>query len=101
MNSDLKQDVIEQVERATDIKEVIEKYTRLQPDKKHLRGECPLHPDTGLSLAVNPERQIFYCYGCGEGGDVFEFVKHSEGLSFLEAVRYVAQRAGVPIGGEA
>ncbi|MFQ5988458.1 MAG: DNA primase [Candidatus Methylomirabilales bacterium] len=91
------EEVIDQVLRASSIVEVVEGYLPLKPAGKYYRALCPFHTEKTPSFTVNPERQIFYCFGCGEGGDVFRFLMRREGFTFPEAVRHLAQRAGVPL----
>lgn len=59
-------------------------------------GLCPFHSEKTPSFSVNPSKGLFYCFGCGKGGDVFSFVQEHEGMSFPEAVRYLARKAGIP-----
>ncbi|HHY95101.1 MAG TPA: DNA primase, partial [Firmicutes bacterium] len=89
-------DFLEQVRSRVDIVEVISQYLQLKKAGKNFLGLCPFHPDRHPSLNVSPERQMFYCFSCGAGGDVITFVMKREGLSFPEAVRLLARRAGVP-----
>ncbi|MFQ5881919.1 MAG: DNA primase [Candidatus Methylomirabilales bacterium] len=91
------EEIIAQVLKASSITEVIEGYLPLKPTGKYYRALCPFHTEKTPSFTVNPERQIFYCFGCGEGGDVFRFLMRREGFAFPEAVRYLAQRAGIVI----
>lgn len=91
------EEVIDQVLNASNIVEVIEGYLPLKQTGKYYRALCPFHTEKTPSFTVNPERQIFYCFGCGEGGDVFRFLMRREGFTFPEAVRHLAHRAGVPL----
>ena len=91
------EEVIDQVLNASNIVDVIEGYLPLKQTGKYYRALCPFHTEKTPSFTVNPERQIFYCFGCGEGGDVFRFLMRREGFTFPEAVRHLAQRAGVPL----
>ncbi|MCI0484815.1 MAG: DNA primase [candidate division NC10 bacterium] len=91
------EEVIDQVLRTSNIVEVIEGYVPLKQTGKYYRALCPFHTEKTPSFTVNPERQIFYCFGCGEGGDVFRFLMRREGFSFPDAVRHLAGRAGIPI----
>lgn len=91
------EEVIDQVLRTSNIVEVIEGYVPLKQTGKYYRALCPFHTEKTPSFTVNPERQIFYCFGCGEGGDVFRFLMRREGFSFPDAVRHLAERAGIPI----
>jgi DNA primase len=90
-------EVIAAVLKASNIVEVIEGYLPLKQTGRYYRALCPFHTEKTPSFTVNPERQIFYCFGCGEGGDVFRFLMRREGFTFPEAVRYLAQRAGIVI----
>src|SRR3970040_357083 len=90
------EEVIDQVLRTSNIVEVIEGYVPLKQTGKYYRALCPFHTEKTPSFTVNPERQIFYCFGCGEGGDVFRFLMRREGFTFPEAVRHLAGGAGVP-----
>jgi len=91
------EEVIDQVLRTSNIVEVIEGYVPLKQTGKYYRALCPFHTEKTPSFTVNPERQIFYCFGCGEGGDVFRFLMRREGFSFPDAVRHLAERAGIPV----
>ncbi len=91
------EEVIDQVLRTSNIVEVIEGYVPLKQTGKYYRALCPFHTEKTPSFTVNLERQIFYCFGCGEGGDVFRFLMRREGFSFPDAVRHLAERAGIPV----
>lgn len=88
---------VERVREATDIVTVIGQYVALTPAGENLKGLCPFHADTKPSLTVSPAKQLYYCFGCGEGGNVFSFVMKMEGLTFGEALRELAKRAGIPL----
>ena len=91
------EEVIDQILKASSIVEVIEGYLPLKQAGKYFRALCPFHSEKTPSFTVNAERQIFYCFGCAEGGDVFRFLMRREGFTFPEAVRHLAQRAGIAI----
>ncbi len=91
------EEVIDQILKASSIAEVIEGYLPLKQAGKYFRALCPFHSEKTPSFTVNAERQIFYCFGCAEGGDVFRFLMRREGFTFPEAVRHLAQRAGIAI----
>lgn len=91
------EEVIDQILKTSNIVEVIEGYLPLKQTGKYYRTLCPFHSEKTPSFTVNPDRQIFYCFGCGEGGDVFRFLMRREGFTFPEAVRHLAQRAGIAI----
>ncbi len=88
---------IEQVKERLDIAEVISSYLTLKRAGQNLKGLCPFHNEKTPSFMVNTERQIFKCFGCGEGGDVFTFIEKIEGVSFYNALKILADRAGVTL----
>lgn len=90
-------EIVAAVLKASEIVEVIEGYLPLRQIGRYYRALCPFHTEKTPSFTVNPERQIFYCFGCREGGDVFRFLMRREGFTFPEAVRYLAHRAGIVI----
>lgn len=88
---------IEEVRRASDIVDVIAGYVRLKKRGKNFLGLCPFHTEKTPSFNVSPERQMYHCFGCGVGGNVFTFVMEYEKVSFVEAVRTLAERAGIAL----
>lgn len=93
-------EAVEQVRLNTDIVEVISAYVNLTKRGKNYIGLCPFHHEKTPSFSVNPDGQYYKCFGCGEGGDVFDFVMKNENLSFPEALRQLAERAGISIAAE-
>jgi DNA primase len=91
------QDKIDEVRLAADIVQVVGNRTRLTQKGRDYWGLCPFHGDKDPSFKVDRERGTWYCFGCSEGGSVFNFVMRNEGLSFPEAVRYLAGRFGVEL----
>ncbi len=89
--------LIEQVAAANDIVEVIGAYFPLKRAGTTWKALCPFHQEKSPSFTVNPQRQIFKCFGCGEGGGVFKFVGLYEHISFPDAVKKLAARAGIPV----
>ncbi|WP_274651895.1 DNA primase [Paenibacillus humicola] len=89
--------VIDTVLRHHDIVETVGKYVHLTKAGKYMKGLCPFHSEKTPSFTVTPEKQIFYCYGCGKGGNAIKFVEEIEGYSFPEAVRHMAEEAGIAI----
>jgi DNA primase len=90
------QSVIDEVLRRHDIAETVGRYVHLSKHGKYLKGLCPFHSEKTPSFTVTPEKQIFHCYGCGKGGNVIKFVMEMEGESFPEAVKRLAEEAGIP-----
>src|SRR5438876_9175820 len=87
----------ETVRRSADIVRVVSDYMSPKGTGSAFKGLCPFHSEKTPSFSVHREKQIFHCFGCGAGGDVFAFVMLAEKVSFPEAVRMVAEKCGVPI----
>jgi len=94
---DLTHDEKERVRQAVDIVDLVGSYLELRRAGRVFKALCPWHDDRNPSLQVNPDRQTYKCWVCGEGGDVFSFVQKYEGLSFPEALKLLAERAGVTL----
>lgn len=90
-------DTLEQIKRRTDLVALIGESVRLTRRGRSWVGLCPFHKEKSPSFHVTPERGRFHCFGCSEGGNAFDFVMRTEGLSFPEAARRLAERAGVAI----
>ncbi len=88
---------VERVREATDIVEVIGAHVALKKAGARLGGLCPFHQEKTASFYVNPSLQAFHCFGCGAGGDVFSFIMTYEKMTFPEALRHLAERAGIPL----
>jgi DNA primase len=86
-----------EVASAADIVQVISQYVELKKAGKDYRGLCPFHGDKDPSFYVSPQKGIFHCFGCAVGGSVFNFIMKMENVSFVDAVRTLAQRYGVPL----
>ncbi len=86
----------ERVKQQADIVRVIGEYVRLKKSGQNFTGLCPFHQEKTPSFAVHPVKQIYHCFGCGVGGDVFKFVMEMEKCAFPEAVRTVAEKSGIP-----
>ena len=91
------QDVIEQIRERTDIIDVVSGYLTLSKAGQNFKGLCPFHAEKTPSFMVSPSRQIFHCFGCGAGGNVFGFLMKMEGNSFPETVRELGRKAGVEV----
>ena len=88
---------LEQIRAASDIVDVIGCYLPLKRAGANFVALCPFHKEKTPSFNVNPHRQIFHCFGCHKGGDVFTFVKEYENIGFVDAVRRLAERAKIPL----
>src|SRR5215471_15413226 len=89
--------VAERVKQQADIVRVVGEYVRLKKAGKDFSGLCPFHQEKTPSFTVSPIKQIFYCFGCGKGGDVYNFVMEMEKCEFPEAVKLVAEKCGISI----
>lgn len=81
---------IQQVRTAADIVDVVSGFVRLRKTGRNFTGLCPFHKEKTPSFNVNPEREIFKCFGCGKGGDVISFIMEMERVSFMDAVEELA-----------
>ncbi len=86
----------DRIREASDIVAVISQYLPLKKAGRNFKGLCPFHADSNPSLTVSPDKQIFRCFACNTGGDVIRFVQEFEKVTFPEALRILAQRAGIP-----
>jgi DNA primase len=87
----------ERVKQQADIVRVIGEYVRLKKSGQNFTGLCPFHQEKSPSFAVHPVKQIYHCFGCGVGGDVFKFVMEMEKSTFPEAIRTVAEKSGIAV----
>ena len=88
---------IDELKNKNDIVEVVGKYVQLQQRGGNYWGRCPFHHEKTASFSVNPNGQFFYCFGCHKSGDVISFVMEIESLDFNDAVKYLAERAKIPL----
>ena len=88
-------EVVEEIRMKSDIVEVLSGYVKLQKKGSNYFGLCPFHNEKSPSFSVSGVKQMYYCFGCGAGGNVFTFIMEYENYSFQEAVKFLAKRAGV------
>lgn len=91
------EDKISEIQNSVDIVDIISEVILLKQTGRNFTGLCPFHSEKAPSFSVSREKQIFYCFGCGAGGNVFSFLMKQEGLPFIETVKKLARRAGIEI----
>lgn len=91
------ENTIEEIKDKLDIAEVIGRYVHLKKSGSNLKGLCPFHHEKTSSFMVSPQKQIWHCFGCGEGGDVIGFIKRYENVEFREALEMAAELAGIEL----
>ena len=91
------EELIEEIRTRNDIVDVISGYVRLQKKGSSYFGLCPFHNEKSPSFSVSRQKQMYYCFGCGAGGNVFTFLMEYENFTFVEAVKYLADRAGIEL----
>ncbi len=91
------EELVEEVRMKNDIVDVVSGYVRLQKKGSSYFGLCPFHNEKSPSFSVSPHKQMYYCFGCGAGGNVFTFVQNYENYSFPEAIKFLADKAGVSL----
>ena len=94
-------EVIEEVRSSNNIVDIIGGYVRLQKKGSSYFGLCPFHNEKSPSFSVSPNKQMYYCFGCGAGGNVFTFIMEYENQTFPEAVKILADRAELRFRGRA
>jgi len=87
----------EDIKDRLDLVEFIKSYIDVKPSGKNFKAICPFHNEKTPSFMISPDRQIWHCFGCGEGGDIFKFLMRYENIEFYEALRILAERAGVEL----
>ena len=89
------EDILERIRDATDIVDVVSEHVHLGKKGRNFFGLCPFHDEKSPSFSVNPDRQIYHCFGCGVGGNVFKFLQEIDRVTFMEAVKFLAERTGI------
>ena len=88
-------EIIDEIRQNNDIVDVISQYVHLKRSGRNFFGLCPFHNEKSPSFSVSPDKQIFHCFGCGVGGNVYTFLMKIEGINFIEAVQMLAERANI------
>lgn len=91
------EELIDEIKNKNDIIDIISQYVVLKRSGRNFFGLCPFHKEKSPSFSVSPDKQIFHCFGCGIGGDVFRFVSKIENISFREAIEILSEKAGVEL----
>ena len=90
-------EIIDEVRQTNDIVDIISQYVHLKRSGRNFFGLCPFHNEKSPSFSVSPDKQIFHCFGCGVGGNVFTFLTKIEGINFIEAVQMLADRSNIQL----
>ena len=91
------EDILQRIRDATDIVDLISEHVQLVKKGRNYSGLCPFHDEKTPSFSVDPDRQFYHCFGCGVGGNVFKFIQEIDRVTFIEAVKFLAERAGVAL----
>ena len=91
------EDFVEEVRQRNDVVDVISSYVNLKRTGSSYVGLCPFHNEKTASFSVSPGKQMYYCFGCGAGGNVFTFLMEYENLTFVEALEELAGKAGMEL----
>jgi len=97
MSDFINENILEKIKENNDILDVVSQYVHLKGTGSNYVGLCPFHSEKTPSFTVSPSKGIFHCFGCGEGGDVISFIMKIENLSFVEAVKFLADKSGIYI----
>lgn len=90
-------DLVSEIKARLSIEDVVSSYVQLKKTGRSFKGLCPFHSEKTPSFIVSPEKQIAYCFGCHKGGDIFKFIEEVEGVDFVEAMKVLADRAGIKV----
>ena len=90
-------ELIDEIRNSNDIVDIISQYVNLKKSGRNFFGLCPFHNEKSPSFAVSPDKQIFHCFGCGVGGNVFHFVSKIENIGFKETLEMLANRANITL----
>ena len=88
---------IERVRDATDLVELVGEVTKVRRSGRSVMAVCPFHQEKTPSMSVDPARGLYHCFGCGKGGDLFQFIQETQALDFSDAVELLARRSGITL----
>lgn len=94
----LHEDTIEKIRKSLDIVDIVGDYVQLRKQGRNFVGLCPFHSERTPSFSVSPDKQLYHCFGCGAGGNLFTFIMEIEGMSFSEAAQFLADKAKIDLG---
>jgi DNA primase len=97
MGARIPEEVIGKIQKAANIVDIINDYVQLKKQGRNYFGLCPFHGEKTPSFSVSPDKQIYHCFGCKAGGNIFSFIMEMEGITFLEAVKKLADRVNIPL----
>jgi len=97
MNRYYPEELIEEIRASNDIVDIVSEYVKLEKKGQYFFGLCPFHKEKTPSFSVTPSKQIFYCYSCQKGGNVIHFIMNVESLDFLEALKFLADKAKIAL----
>src|SRR5690625_7042013 len=97
MNTGIPKAIIDQIRQETDIVDIIGEYVQLKKQGRNYFGLFPFHDSKSPSFSVTKEKQIFHCFGCGKGGNIYTFLMEIEGFSFFDALKYLSERTGIQL----
>ncbi|WP_041090636.1 DNA primase [Jeotgalibacillus soli] len=97
MNERIPEETVEEIRRKTDIVDIISDFVQLKKQGRNYFGLCPFHGENSPSFSVSPDKQIFHCFGCGAGGNVYTFLMDHDGVTFQEAVLQLGSRTGISV----
>lgn len=97
MEGSIPHEFVDELRSRLDIVDLVSQYVQIKKSGRNFFGLCPFHGEKTPSFSVSQDKQIFHCFGCGEGGNVFAFLMKMEGLTFPESVKELARRAGIPL----
>jgi len=97
LNYSIPDTIIEDIRASSDLVDIVSETVNLKKAGNSFKGLCPFHSEKTPSFSVSSDKQVYHCFGCGAGGNVFRFVRETQGLSFVEAVKYLAEKSGISI----